>query len=302
MTDPRSGGAFPEDHRAGFVALLGPPNAGKSTLLNRLLGEKLAIVTAKPQTTRSRILGILTLPGAQLLLQDTPGLHESGTRLNTLMNESVGDAIRDCDVGLLMVDRAGGWTAIHDRLLKDLRASGKRFVVVGTKGDLRDHPELAWPPARLAQGEEAISISGLTGEGVAALLESIIAHLPESPPLYPEEELTDRPLRWLCGELIREAVFHCLDKELPYAMAVEVIDFDEGRPDRIVIHANLLVERDSQKRIVVGSGGRTVKGIGMRARKAIEEWLQTRVHLQLFVKVDPRWLKSARRIEELGYR
>ncbi|MDE0884692.1 MAG: GTPase Era [Myxococcota bacterium] len=302
MTDRRSGEAFPPDHRAGFVALLGPPNAGKSTLLNRLLGEKLAIVTAKPQTTRSRILGILTLPSAQLLLQDTPGLHESGSRLNTIMNESVGDAIRDCDVGLLMVDRAGGWTAIHDRLLRDLRASGKRFVVVGTKGDLRDHPELTWPPEPLAQGEEAISISGLTGEGVAGLLESVIGHLPESPRLYPEEELTDRPLRWLCGEMIREAVFHCLDKELPYAMAVEVIDFDEARADRIVIHANLLVERDSQKRIVVGSGGRMVKGIGMRARKAIETWLGTRVHLQLFVKVDPRWLKSARRIEELGYR
>jgi len=302
MSDSPSRKTLPPDHRAGFVALLGPPNAGKSTLLNRLLGEKLAIVTAKPQTTRSRILGILTLPGAQLLLHDTPGLHESGSRLNELMNESVGEAIRDCDVGVLMVDRAAGWTAIHDRLLGELRKSGKPFVVVGTKDDLRDHPELAWPPAPLAPGEEAVSISGLTGQGVTELLDRVVAQLPESPPLYPEEELTDRPLRWLCGELIREAVFQCLDKELPYAMAVEIMEFDESRPDRIVIHANLLVERDSQKRIVVGAGGRTVKGIGMRARKAIEAWLGTRVHLQLFVKVDPRWLKSARRIHELGYR
>ena len=302
MSDSPSRKTLPPDHRAGFVALLGPPNAGKSTLLNRLLGEKLAIVTAKPQTTRSRILGILTLPGAQLLLHDTPGLHESGSRLNELMNESVGEAIRDCDVGVLMVDRAAGWPAIHDRLLGELRKSGKPFVVVGTKDDLRDHPELAWPPAPLAPGEEAVSISGLTGQGVTELLDRVVAQLPESPPLYPEEELTDRPLRWLCGELIREAVFQCLDKELPYAMAVEIMEFDESRPDRIVIHANLLVERDSQKRIVVGAGGRTVKGIGMRARKAIEAWLGTRVHLQLFVKVDPRWLKSARRIHELGYR
>ena len=302
MSDSPSRKTLPPDHRAGFVALLGPPNAGKSTLLNRLLGEKLAIVTAKPQTTRSRILGILTLPGAQLLLHDTPGLHESGSRLNELMNESVGEAIRDCDVGVLMVDRAAGWTAIHDRLLGEQRKSGKPFVVVGTKDDLRDHPELAWPPAPLAPGEEAVSISGLTGQGVTELLDRVVAQLPESPPLYPEEELTDRPLRWLCGELIREAVFQCLDKELPYAMAVEIMEFDESRPDRIVIHANLLVERDSQKRIVVGAGGRTVKGIGMRARKAIEAWLGTRVHLQLFVKVDPRWLKSARRIHELGYR
>ncbi len=302
MADSRPGKTRQHTHRAGFVALLGPPNAGKSTLLNRLLGEKLAIVTAKPQTTRSRILGILTLPGAQLMLHDTPGLHESASRLNTVMNESVAEAIRDCDVGVLLMDRSRGWTPIHDRLLTDLRASRKPFVLVGTKSDLRDHPELAWPPAPLAKDESAVSISGLTGQGVPELIETLVQTLPESPALYPEEELTDRPLRWLCGELIREAVFQCLEQELPYAMAVEVVDFDESRRDRVVIHANLLVERDSQKRIVVGSGGRTVKGIGMRSRKAIEALLGTRVHLQLFVKVDPKWLKSAQRIHELGYR
>ncbi len=302
MVETRFGGTSEGPHRAGFVALLGPPNAGKSTLLNRLLGEKLAIVTAKPQTTRSRILGILNLPHAQLLLHDTPGLHDGGSRLNSVMNESVAEALRDCDVGILLMDRARGWTAIHDRLLADLRASGKPFVVAGTKMDLRDHSDLVWPPPGLSPSERWISISGLTGEGVSALLEAVVVHLPESPPLYPEEEFTDRPVRWLCAELIREAVFECLDQELPYAMAAEVIRFDETRPKQVVIHANLLVGRESQKRIVVGAGGRTVKGIGMRARKSIETLLGTGVYLELFVKVDPKWLKSARRIHELGYR
>ena len=302
MAETGQGSAAGEPHRAGFVALLGPPNAGKSTLLNRLLGEKLAIVTAKPQTTRSRILGILHLPNAQLLLHDTPGLHDGGSQLNSAMNESVSEALRDCDVAILMMDRAQGWTATHDRLLGDLRASGKPFLVAGTKMDLRDHSALIWPPRRLEPGEGWVSISGLTGEGVSELIDAVVSHLPESPPLYPEEEFTDRPVRWLCAELIREAAFECLDQELPYAMAVEVIRFDEAKAERVVIHANLLVGRESQKRIVVGSGGRTVKGIGMRSRKTIEALLGTGVYLELFVKVDPKWLKSARRIHELGYR
>ena len=302
VADHGSGGAVPDGHRAGFVALLGPPNAGKSTLLNRLLGEKLAIVTAKPQTTRSRILGILTLPQAQLLLHDTPGLHESESRLNTLMNETVAEAVRDCDVAVLLMDRNRGWTPIHDRLLNDVRRSGKPFVLVGTKSDLPDHPTLSWPPAPLVKGEKAVSIAGLTGQGIPELLEALVAELPLSPRLYPEEELTDRPVRWLCAELIREAVFECLEQELPYSMAVEVIQYDEGRAGKVAIHANLLVERESQKRIVVGARGRTVKGIGMRARKGIEALLASPVYLELFVKVDPKWLRSQRRIHELGYR
>ena len=134
------------------------------------------------------------------------------------------------------------------------------------------------------------------------MIDAIVAELPTSPPLYPEEELTDRPIRWLCAELIREAAFECLDQELPYQMAVDVVQFDESDPQRVVIHANLLVGRESQKRIVVGAGGRMVKGIGMRARKSIESLVGARVRLELFIKVDPGWLKSARRIHELGYR
>jgi len=288
--------------RAGFVAILGPPNAGKSTLLNRLLGEKLAIVTAKPQTTRSRILGIHNRRGAQILLVDTPGLHDSTRPLNMALNEAVAEAARTCDLALLLVERTRGWTAAHEDLCAKLRAAGTPFIAVGTKCDLETPSGVIWPPPEPPGACARLEISARTGDGVEALLQEIVARLPESPPLYPEDALTDRPLRWLAGELVREAAFEALGQELPYSMAVEVIRFDESRRDLVHIHANLLVERNSQKRIAVGTGGEMVKRIGTRARRQIERLLSRRVHLQLFVKVDPRWLKSSKRLKGLGYR
>jgi GTP-binding protein Era len=289
-------------HRAGFVALLGAPNAGKSTLLNHLLGEKLAIVTAKPQTTRSRILGILNRPGAQLLLIDTPGLHDSAKLLNTALNEAVAEAASSCDVGLLLVDRTRGWGETQERLKEALDRAGKAIIIVGTRADLRRKKNVEWPPMQVTDVEAVLDVSGVTGLGVPVLLEQVIARLPESPPLYPDDELTDRPLRWLVAELVREAVMECLGQELPYTMAVEVISFDEARPDLTRIRANLLVARNSQKLIAVGKGGDMIRRIGTRARPPIERLVGTRVHLELFVKVDPKWLKSRERIESLGYR
>lgn len=288
-------------HRAGFVALLGPPNAGKSTLLNRLLGEKLSIVTPRPQTTRSRILGILTLPHAQLMLVDTPGLHENPKRLNVALNDAVVEVAQGCDLALLLVDRSVGWEEAHDSLVAQMRGRGTPFIVVGNKLDAARADAAEWPPAALDADVEAIEISARTGEGVARLLERAVAALPESPPLYDADELTDRPARWLCAEFVREAAFELLQHELPYSVAVEVVKYDESRSDLIVIHANLLVERNSQKRIVVGAGGKMIKRIGTRARRSIERLLGVQVHLQLFVKVDPKWQKNDRRIEELGY-
>jgi len=289
-------------HRAGFVALLGAPNAGKSTLLNYLLGEKLAIVTAKPQTTRSRILGILNRPGAQLLLVDTPGLHESTKLLNTALNAAVAEATSSCDVGLLLVDRTRGWGETQDRLKASLDEVGKPVFIVGTRADLPRKKGVAWPPAEAASCEAVMDVSGTTGKGVPELLEQVIARLPESPPLYPDDELTDRPLRWLVAELVRESVMECLGQELPYEMAVDVITYDEKRPDLTRIRANLLVARSSQKVIAVGKGSSMIRRIGIRARPAIERLVGTQVHLELFVKVDPKWLKSRKRIESLGYR
>jgi GTP-binding protein Era len=289
-------------HRAGFVALLGPPNAGKSTLLNRLLGEKLAIVTARPQTTRSRILGIVNRPGAQILLVDTPGLHESSKQLNVALNESVAEAAKECDVAVVLIDANRSWETAHDRLMSGLRARGVPVLVALNKIDLVADPASVLETAQASAAASVLAISAQTGEGIVELLRQIEAALPESPALYPEDALTDRPVRWLCGELIREAAFECLEQELPYSLAVEILEFDERRSDLIKIHANLLVARESQKRIVIGAGGRTIKGIGMRARQNIQRLVDNRVHLEIFVKVDPNWLKSARRFEELGYR
>lgn len=287
--------------RAGFVALLGPPNVGKSSLLNAVLGQRLAIVSAKPQTTRSRILGILPRKNAQILFLDTPGRHHSSKKLNEVLNSIVQDVARDCDVACLLVDRSVGWTEIHEELAAGLASQGRSTVIVGTKSDLRRAKRHVWPIEGQSREWPAHAISSHTGEGLDALLDEIVEQLPVSPPLYGDEVLTDRPMRWLCAEMIREGVFELLDKELPYSMAVEVLDYDESNPRILKIRANLLVERDSQKRIVVGRGGSMVKKIGIRARGAIEEWVGHKVHLELFVKVDPKWLKSGRQIAELGY-
>ena len=290
-------------HRAGIVALLGPPNAGKSTLLNAVLGTKLAIVTAKPQTTRSRILGIHNLPGAQVVFIDTPGLHESGKLFNSVLNEAVEETARDAELALVLVDRTRHWTPAHTAIVAALRGAHTPALLVGTKLDVPEGEGAPWPPPE-AEGAgflDCISVSARTGEGVPQLLDAIVEQLPESPPLYPGDDLTDRPVRWLAAELVREALFEELSQELPYGMAVEVIDFDESRPELVRIRANLLVMRGSQKRIVVGTGGRQIKRIGVRARRGIEELLETRVHLELWVKVDARWLKDKKRIEELGY-
>lgn len=290
------------DYRAGFVALLGPPNAGKSTLLNRILAEKLAIVTAKPQTTRSRITGIHARPRAQMIFVDTPGLHESEKPLGAALNESVGEAASACDVALLLVDLTRGWDEAHDQIQAMLKEANTPYFVVGTKADLPGADRCVWPPPAAGASEACVRISSRSGDGIEPLLQQVERALPVSAPLYPEDELTDRPVRWLAGELVREALFEELGQELPYHMAVEVVKFDESRKDMVSIRANLLVQRDSQKRIVIGKGGAQIREIGIRARKQIEQLVGTKVHLDLWVKIDPKWLKDRDRIEELGYR
>ncbi len=288
-------------HRAGLVALLGRPNAGKSTLLNHLLGEKLAIVTAKPQTTRSRILGILTLENAQLLLLDTPGRHESSKRLNRALGELVEEATADCDVALLLVDPSARWSGDDATLLERLAARSTPVILVGTKGDLPGSRSAAWPPPGADSAALPLQVSARTGQGIPQLLEEIVARLPESPRLYPGDQLSDRPLRFLAAELVREAAFEELSQELPYALAVEIVDFDESRSDLVRIRARLLVERESQKPIVIGSGGSMVKRIGIRARREIERLLATQVHLELRVKVEAQWSHRPNRLKTLGY-
>lgn len=287
------------ESRAGFVALLGPPNVGKSSLLNALLGQRLAIVSPRPQTTRSRILGILPRGDAQILFLDTPGRHDGTKTLNATLNAIVDEAARDCDVALLLIDSTRGWSGIHDELLGALSAKSAALVVVETKTDLPAARTGLPIPEALAAA--VVRVSARRKTGLETLLDAIVAKLPASPPLYGEDELTDRPVRWLCAELIREAAMRLLDEEIPHAIAVQLHSYEESDPRLVRIRADLLVERESQKRIVVGQGGRQIKQIGIRAREAIEAFIERRVHLELFVKVDPRWSQSARRMAELGY-
>jgi GTP-binding protein Era len=283
------------------VAILGRPNAGKSTLLNRLLGQKLAIVTRKPQTTRSRILGILTLDDAQLLLLDTPGFHDSPKSLNQFLNEAVEEAVEDCDAAVLLVDSDGGWDEGHEVLCARLAKRGAPVVLVATKCDRPGSAADSWPPPRVEGVVMALRVSARTGEGVDALIRKMVELVPAAPAYFPADEVTDRSLRFLAAELVREAAFVELSQEIPYSTAVEIEDFDESGSDLVRIRANLVVERRSQKGMVIGQGGSMIKRIGVRARKNIEDLLQTKVHLELWVKVEPRWWQRSKRRRSLGY-
>ncbi len=290
----------PPAHRSGAVALLGRPNAGKSTLLNRLLGEKLAIVTRKPQTTRSRLLGIWNGPGAQALFVDTPGFHEGTKPLNRALNALVDEAAEGCDLALLLVDPRRGSDAAYAPLLERLATRGTPVLGVATQCDRADVRETPWPPPDLA-ALQWVRTSGATGEGIDALLAWVVAHLPEGPSLYPEDELTDRPLRFLAAELVREAAFECLEQEVPYGVAVEIRSFDESRADLVRIAADLLLERASHKAIVLGRGGAMIRRIGSLARPRIEALLGRRVFLELWVKHAPDWPRRANLLKSLGY-
>jgi len=283
------------------VAILGRPNAGKSTLLNRLLGQKLAIVTRKPQTTRSRILGILTLEDAQLLLLDTPGFHDSPKALNRFLNETVEEALEDCDVAVLLVDALEGWDEGHQALCARLAKRGAPVVLVATKNDRPGNAARAWPPPPVEGSAFALRVSATTGEGVDALIRKLVELVPEAPAYYPADEVTDRSLRFLAAELVREAAFVELSQEIPYSTAVEIEDFDESVAGLVRIRANLVVERRSQKGMVIGQGGAMIKRIGIRARRSIEGLLESKVHLELWVRVEPRWWQRPNRRRSLGY-
>ncbi len=279
-------------HVCGVVAFLGRPNAGKSTLSNALLGEKLSIVAARAQTTRSRILGVLTRPDAQIVFFDTPGVHRGQTRFNLAMTEAALRAAEDADVRLLLFECGATWDAPEERLA----ALSPPVLLVRTKRDLAP-PSPVPEPGRFAA---ILEVSAQTGAGVPELLDAIVARLPAGPALYPEDYLTDRPLRWLAAEQIREVCFEVLREELPYAVALEVEEWKETQQD-VTIRANLLVERESQKGIAVGQGGAMLKRIGSEARARLAAQLRKPVHLKLWVKVDRNWSRNPARLRQLGY-
>lgn len=292
-------------HRCGVVAIAGRPNVGKSTLLNRLLGTKLAIVTPKPQTTRDRILGIWSQPGAQILFHDTPGIHAPAKALNRRMVAEAEAALEDADAILLMTDADDPAKCLElDALvLERARAAGKPTVLALNKIDLLSRPALlplidAY--SRAGDWVAIVPISAADGDGVDDLVRTLLPLVPEGPPMYPDDELSDRPLRFLAAEIVREKLMLSLRQELPYSTAVTIEEFIEPNPPAAVrISALIHVERESQKGIVIGRGGAMLKQIGVAARTDIEALVGRPVMLRLHVRVDDDWAATDRGIARI---
>jgi GTP-binding protein Era len=292
------------DFRCGYIALIGRPNAGKSTLLNRLVGEKLAITSPKPQTTRHRLLGILHLAGAQLLFLDTPGILEPKESLNVSLVQAALSTLAEADVVVWLVEPR--FPDPQDRVvLPHLQALKTPLIIAINKIDLLDKPQLLPLIAAYHDffpGSPVVPLAALIGDGLPALVTEIVELLPASPPFYPEEQLTDQTERFLVGEIIRERLFHHTGEEIPYAVAVAVEEFDESRrPQLVRIRAVIYVEKDSQKGIVIGKGGRLLKRAGQEARQEAERLLQAKVYLDLWVKVWKNWRRDPRAIRQFGY-
>jgi GTP-binding protein Era len=290
--------------RSGYVALVGRPNAGKSTLLNRLVGEKIAAVSNKPQTTRHRIQGIVTLPEGQIVFVDTPGVHKPGFQLNRRMMAAVHDAVMSVDLLVLMRD-ASVSTGNGDRFVLDLvKNAGKPAVLVLNKIDKIKNKNEILPLiefyAREFNFEEIIPVSALKGEAVDALLTEIVKHLPEGEPIFSEDELTDQPIRVLVAEMVREKILATTGEEIPYVTAVVTEKFDESEPGLLRIYCAIYVERPSQKKIIIGKQGARIRDIGTKARLEIENFTGRRVYLQLFVKVVEDWRNREATLDELG--
>lgn len=283
--------------RSGFVAVVGKPNVGKSTLLNRLVGQKLAITSAKPQSTRDRITGILTTGDTQIVLVDTPGLIEPGVPLQHVMRATALQALRDADVILHLVDG----TERHPVSLTELAGAGARsatpILVARTKADLLGDEQRA---RALAETPAACLVSAVTGEGLDELRSRLTALVPEGPFLYPEDDVSTQHLRFFAAELVRETTLEQLDDEVPHAIACTIGEFREDRSP-VYIRAVVYVERDSQKRIVIGHGGARIREIGRAARLKIVSLLSSPVYLDLWVKVLPNWRRDQDALRRLGY-
>jgi GTP-binding protein Era len=289
--------------RSGFAALVGRPNVGKSTLLNALVGEKLSIVTPRPQTTRHRILGILSVPEAQIAFVDTPGLHAKANRaLNKAMNRTATAALEEADLVVLVVE-ALKWTAEDDLALQRIVRSGRPAIAAVNKID-RVHPRERLLPylAQLGQRHgflDIVPVSALKSDNIEDLKRTIAAHLPRSPALFPEGERTDRGLKFRIAEIIREKLTLELNQEVPYGIAVEVerLTEDDGQ---LAVDAAIWVDREGQKPIVIGARGERLKRVGRAARLALNGMLGQRLHLNLWVKVRANWADNARALRELG--
>lgn len=290
--------------RSGYVALVGRPNAGKSTLLNRLVGEKIAAVSDKPQTTRFKILGIVNRPEGQIVLVDTPGVHKPGYELNRRMMSAVHDALLGVEVVCLLRD-ASVSTGNGDRFVLDLvKQSDKPSILLLNKTDKLADKSRLLPLIEWYQNEHdwkaIVPISALKGDQIEQLLREMIENLPAGEPIFSDDEFTDQPMRVLAAEIVREKILETTGEEIPYVTAVVTEKWEEEREDFTRIYCAIFVERESQKKIVIGHGAQRLKQIGIRARGEIEKMLGHRCHLQLFVKVEEDWRDQQRLLNEMG--
>lgn len=290
--------------RCGYVALVGRPNVGKSTLLNHLLGQKISITSRKPQTTRHRVLGIKTEEDRQIIYVDTPGLHKREPRaINRYMNQTASQAMRDVDLVVMVVDRMR-WTDEDAWVLEKLRGVQCPVILAVNKVDLLEDKSQLLPYLQAKQAEypfaEIFPLSALRGHNLADLELTITRYLPENPFFFPEDQVTDRSERFLAAELVREKIMRQLGEEVPYAMTVEIESFrQQGKLLRI--DALILVERDGQKKILIGSGGERLKSIGEEARLDMEKLFDRKVMLKLWVKIKSNWSDDERALRSLGY-
>ena len=291
-------------YRSGYVALIGRPNAGKSTLLNRLVGEKIAAVSNKPQTTRHRIKGIVTREDGQIVFVDTPGVHKPGYLLNRRMMSAVHDAMNSVDLIVLMRD-ASVSTGNGDRFVLDLvqKADKVAMLVLNKIDKMRDKTALL-PLIEQYSKEyvfaEIVPASALKGDAIDDLLNLIVKHLPVAEPIFAEDELTDQPMRTIAAEMVREKVLATTGEEIPYVTAVVTELFDDSDPGLVRIFCAIFVERPSQKKIIIGKGGSRIKDIGTKARVDIEKLLGTKVYRKLFVKVVEDWRNRESDLDEMG--
>ena len=290
-----------QNFRSGVISLVGRPNVGKSTLLNCLLGEKVSIISDKPQTTRNRIRGILTLPGAQAVFIDTPGIHKPLHRMNELMVQTALRTYGEVDAILLLVEATERPGAGDKYIIDTLAAVKTPVLLVINKADLVDKERLLpliSEYSTLYPFAEIIPVSALRAD-LGKLLDAVVQRLPEGPKYFPDDQFTDQPERFIAAELIREKVFELTKEEIPYSSAV-VIEQMQEEPDLTRIHAVIFVERDSQKGIIIGKGGAMLKEIGSRARQDMEKLLGVKVFLQLWVKVKKGWREDDRMLKHIG--
>lgn len=303
MADKKSEKSF----KSGYIAIVGAPNVGKSTLLNQLLRQKISITAPKPQTTRNRIVGILTAQDHQIVFVDTPGIHKAQDEFNRALVDTALSTLSEADAVCFMIEPETASSQINEYILENLKTVRTPCILAINKVDAVKNKGILLPMIQSYQERlnfsAVVPISALTGSGVGDLLDEIVSLLPEGPQYYPEDYVTDQPERFFVAELIREKIFHLVHQEIPYAVAVIVDKFTEiPERNRIEIDATINVERDSQKAIIIGKGGQMLKEIGKQARLEIETFLGCHIYLALFVRVQKNWRKDPRALEEFGYR